>query len=173
MDTLIVPSRLLKIPRRNLIESAIQKLVLRPNRVLNTTLRSIINDTTVSEDNFENEQDSYWQWESGRQGFETTDTEDTPINIIGFRPYRSANHPQKNDVNALPIINEDPNNRKERGESPSLSKHPCESAITITNKRAIARNETENYPKILHRSQYPPLSQQCESLLSANLVLSK
>lgn len=36
-------------------------------------------------------------------------TENVPIKIIGLRPYRSANFPQKIDVKALPIMNDDPN----------------------------------------------------------------
>ena len=39
-NTLIVPREPFKLPRRNLVIIAIQKLVLRPNSVLNTTLNS-------------------------------------------------------------------------------------------------------------------------------------
>lgn len=39
IDTFIGPSKPFKLPRRNLVMTAIQKLMLRPKRVLKTTLK--------------------------------------------------------------------------------------------------------------------------------------
>ena len=125
IHTLIGPTKPLKHPRRNLIEIAIQKLVLRPKRVLKITLRRkkinvnaqtykkntlFANVTPFHEQNLllicKIKQNIYTAYARCMHFFGSTNTEMVHNNIIGFRPYRSAAIPHKMAVKALPIINE-------------------------------------------------------------------
>lgn len=73
-----------------------------------------------------------------------TYTATVPINIIGFRPYRSASTPHKRDVNALPNMNEDP----------SMDENYLNNFQHMTNKEKLQGKITNLH--IQHKSQYLP-----------------
>lgn len=85
-------------------------------------------------------------------------TENVPIRIIGLRPYRSANFPQKIDVKALPIMNDDPN------KSYIETSRIFQDLYSSNNKESKANNKTKCYQQNQHRNQYLLLVLQYESL---------
>lgn len=82
-DTFIGPSKPFKLPKRNLVVIAIQKLTLRPKRVLKITLRS-------ATCNFYFITEAQHKGELSRHAFYKrnlfTNTVTVPIIMTGFRP---------------------------------------------------------------------------------------
>ena len=86
--------------------TAIQKLVLRPNKVLNTILKSNKKQLSVLRN---------LSCGSRKQNHpinvKLAYTAIIPKTATGFRPYRSATIPHGTDVNPLPSMNADPTNK--------------------------------------------------------------
>lgn len=92
------------------------------------------------------------------KSIKTANTENIPINTIGFRPYRSAKTPQKMDVRALPAMKEDPRERKR-------TKQLVRILIGWTKsddwqKQTKKWQRAKHYPQTQHSNQCLPLSLQ-------------
>lgn len=113
--TLIGPSKPFKLPRRNLVQTAIQKFTLRPKRVLKITLKHVSSNCCLPKYLKicgKKKLSNIYIVVSSSSKHLVTNTALVPRMMTGFRPYRSAITPQKTDVNARPSMNAEPSRQR-------------------------------------------------------------